>query len=73
MPELDGPTLYQELARRWPESPLRIIFITDSLFSPDYAQFLLGVGAPVLVKPIAACALWDRVEHQLGGRSERET
>ncbi len=50
MPELDGPTLYQNLERRSPKTPSDIIFITDSRHAPDYPSFLMEVGAPRLAK-----------------------
>ena len=51
MPELDGPGLYRELARRRPELITRIAFITGSAQSAGMEQFLEKTGAPILYKP----------------------
>ena len=51
MPELDGPGLYRELARRRPEMISRIAFVTGSAQSSGMEQFLEKTGAPILYKP----------------------
>jgi CheY-like chemotaxis protein len=51
MPELDGPGLYRELARRRPELISRIAFVTGSAQSAGMEQFLEKTGAPILYKP----------------------
>jgi len=51
MPELDGPGLYRELARRRPELISRIAFVTGSAQSSGMEQFLEKTGAPILYKP----------------------
>ncbi|MGH7415497.1 MAG: response regulator [Candidatus Rokuibacteriota bacterium] len=68
MPYLDGPTLYENLARRWPRALPGVVFVTDSAFSPEYSRFLMDVGVPLLVKPVSPTDLWDSVEHQLNRR-----
>jgi CheY-like chemotaxis protein len=68
MPDLNGPTLYEELARRSPRTLPRLIFITHSAFSPEYSKFLMEVGAPLLVKPVSPAKLWESVERLLARR-----
>lgn len=68
MPDLNGPTLYEELARHSPRTLPRLIFITQSAFSPEYSTFLMEVGAPLLVKPVSPAKLWDSVERLLARR-----
>lgn len=66
MTDLNGPTLYDELARRFPRVLPRVIFIAQSAFSPKYSTFLMEVGVPLLRKPVSPAALWDSVECLLG-------
>ena len=68
MPDLNGPTLYEELARRSPRTLPRLIFLTQSAFSPEYSRFLMEVGAPLLVKPVSPAKLWESVERLLARR-----
>jgi DNA-binding response OmpR family regulator len=68
MPDLNGPTLYEELARHSPRTLPRLIFITQSAFSPEYSTFLMEVGAPLLVKPVSPAKLWESVERLLARR-----
>jgi DNA-binding NtrC family response regulator len=68
MPDLNGPTLYEELARHSPRTLLRLIFITQSAFSPGYSKFLMQLGAPLLVKPVSPARLWESVERLLARR-----
>lgn len=51
MPELDGPGLYRELARRHPALVHRVIFLTGDTLSPAITAFLKEAGAPSLGKP----------------------
>ena len=51
MPELDGPNLYSQVARRWPTGPPHVLFVSGFGTSPEYDSFLKVVGAPVLAKP----------------------
>ena len=51
MPELDGPNLYSQVARRWPTGPPHVLFVSGFGASPEYDGFLKVVGAPVLAKP----------------------
>jgi DNA-binding response OmpR family regulator len=69
MPDLNGPSLYEELARHSFRTLPRLIFITQSPFSPEYSTFLMEVGAPLLVKPVSPAKLWESVERLLARRS----
>jgi CheY-like chemotaxis protein len=51
MPELDGPGLYRELARRYPGLRKRVIFFTGDMLNPTTAAFLEETGLPSLTKP----------------------
>lgn len=68
MPNLTGPALYEELTRHSPRPLPRVIFITQSAFSPEYSTFLMEVGVPLLVKPVSPAELWESVERQLAQR-----
>jgi len=54
MPDMDGPALYAELARRRPELLRRLIFVTGDTLGAGVAEFLLSAGAPVIEKPFSA-------------------
>ncbi len=51
MPELDGPGLYREVMRHYPEMTRRFIFITGSAPTSEVTKFLKQSGAPSLRKP----------------------
>ena len=53
MPELDGPGLYRELERRYPELTRRVLFLTGDTLGPDITEFLERTGARSLNKPFA--------------------
>jgi len=53
MPGLDGPSLYLELTRRWPDTRPHLLFISGFVDSPEYAGFLHGTKVQVLLKPFA--------------------
>jgi PAS domain S-box-containing protein len=53
MPELDGPGLYQELARRHPGLQQRIIFLTGDALSLQVQTFLEQTQEPSLSKPFS--------------------
>ena len=66
MPGLDGPSLYLELTRRFPDTCPHLLFISGFVDSPEYAGFLQGTQAQVLLKPFAVDDL-SRVVHGLLG------
>ena len=51
MPQLDGPGLYREVARRHPEMIRRMIFVTGDTLGPESADFLRKSAAPTFGKP----------------------
>ena len=51
MPELDGPGVYREVMRRYPEIARRFVFITGSAPTLEVTKFLKQTGAPSLSKP----------------------
>jgi CheY-like chemotaxis protein len=53
MPGLDGPSLYLEVTRRWPDGRPHLLFISGFIDSPEYAGFLHGTKVQVLLKPFA--------------------
>ena len=53
MPGLDGPSLYLELTRRWPDTRPHLLFISGFVDSPEYSGFLQGTQVQVLLKPFA--------------------
>ncbi len=52
MPELDGPGLYREVERRYPELRDRFIFVTGSSADEESQKFLEETMAPYLCKPV---------------------
>ena len=53
MPELDGPGLYREIARRDPTMSRRFIFLTGDTLRSDTRAFIEESGAPTIKKPFA--------------------
>jgi CheY-like chemotaxis protein len=51
MPELDGPALCAALETRWPLEMPALIFVTQPVFTPDLARFLMESAAPLLLWP----------------------
>jgi DNA-binding NarL/FixJ family response regulator len=66
MPDLNGPTLYEELTRYSPRALPRAIFIMQSAFSPAYSKFLMEVGVRLLVKPVSPARLLESVDRLAG-------
>jgi DNA-binding NtrC family response regulator len=65
MPGLDGPSLYLELTRRWPDTRPHLLFISGFVDSPEYVGFLQGTRVQVLLKPFAVDDLSRAVSHLL--------
>lgn len=63
MPSLDGPSLYLELSRRWPDSRPHLLFMSGFVDSPEYAGFLQEAKVPVLFKPFDL----DHLSHIVSG------
>ena len=53
MPQLDGPGLYREVARRYPQLLRRMIFVTGDTLGPESTEFLRQSAAPTFGKPFA--------------------
>jgi len=51
MPDLDGPGLYGEIERKYPNLLERVIFITGDTLSPGAKGFLAKAKRPVIEKP----------------------
>lgn len=66
MPGLDGPSLYLELTRRWPDTRPHLLFISGFVDSPEYSGFLQGTQVQVLLKPFAVDDLARAVYGLLG-------
>ena len=64
MPELNGPAFYQLLTESCGTVP-PVIFRIERGYTPEYANFLMRLAAPVLMKPAPAADLCLAVERQL--------
>ena len=51
MPDLDGPALYREIERRWPERAGRVVFVTGDTLGSTLREFVAESGRPVIEKP----------------------
>jgi PAS domain S-box-containing protein len=69
MPEIDGPGLYWELARRDRRLLDRMIFLTGDTLSPGTREFLEKTGVPCLSKPFALGDVRDIVQQVLQTQS----
>ena len=52
MPDVDGPTVYAELERSWPEMPERVVFCSGGAFTPRAKQFVEKARRPLVEKPL---------------------
>jgi len=64
MPGLNGPVFYQLLKESCRTAP-PVIFRIERGYTPEYANFLMRLAAPVLMKPAPAVDLCLAVERQL--------
>ena len=64
MPELDGPSLYGAVTRRWPAPP-PLLFLAGLGGTSDYDGFLKVIRAPVLPKPFTIRALRRAIKEML--------
>ena len=53
MPDLDGPSLYDELSGRWPQLQQRFAFVTGAPRDSTVARAVKETGRPVFHKPVA--------------------
>ena len=66
MPEMDGPTFYEQLVRLHPATKSRIAFVTGGAFRDPVRRFLEHIPNPVLHKPFTAGELGEVIERLLG-------
>ncbi|HET9924993.1 MAG TPA: response regulator [Methylomirabilota bacterium] len=57
MPELNGPAFYQVLKECCRGTTPPVIFSIERGYTPEYANFLMRLAAPVLMKPVPAADL----------------
>ena len=65
MPDLDGPSLYREVARCHPDLVRRVVFLTGDVLSPEATAFLEQAGAPTVGKPFALEELRGAIQRVL--------
>ncbi|MGH8314937.1 MAG: hybrid sensor histidine kinase/response regulator [Steroidobacterales bacterium] len=51
MPDIDGRTLYQEIAQRWPTRAGCVVFVTGDTLASTLRDFVSESGRPVIEKP----------------------
>ena len=51
MPDLDGQSLYREIAERWPERSAGVVFITGDTLAPALRKLAGENERPVILKP----------------------
>jgi PAS domain S-box-containing protein len=66
MPVLDGPGLYQAIARRHPDLVRRLMFITGDTLAPHVTTFLAQTPVNCIEKPLNPKAVQEAVERVLG-------
>ena len=65
MPGINGPAFYQVLKESCRGAIPRVMFSLHKGYTPEYANFLMRLAAPVLMKPIPAADLRQAVERAL--------
>jgi two-component system NtrC family sensor kinase len=65
MPELDGPSLYREVAQRHPDLLRRFIFVTGDSLSHETSEFLEQTGVVTFEKPFESEKLRKAVRQAL--------
>ncbi|HKW90257.1 MAG TPA: response regulator [Methylomirabilota bacterium] len=71
MPQMDGPTLYREIQRIYPEVASRIVFMSAHTNLEEYVPFIREVRAPILGKPFDMKELRETLARMLGPRGSR--
>lgn len=66
MPEMDGPTLFGEVQRRYPALCTRFVFLTGDALGAAM-EFVTQSGAPTLSKPFAAADVRGVVQRAFAG------
>jgi PAS domain S-box-containing protein len=67
MPVLDGPGLYQAVARQHPDLLRRLMFITGDTLAPHVTAFLSNTPVNCIEKPLNPKAVQEAVERALAG------
>lgn len=62
---LDGPGLYRQVVRRWPNERPRFLLVSSSLDASHYAPYLSLAHIPVLLKPFNGDHLRETVRRVL--------
>jgi CheY-like chemotaxis protein len=65
MPGINGPAFYQMLKEACRGTTTPDIFSLQRGYTPEYANFLMRLAAPVLMKPLPAAELRQAVERLL--------
>jgi len=65
MPGINGPAFYQMLKEACRGTTPPVIFLLQRGYTPEYANFLMRLAAPVLMKPLPAAELRQAVERLL--------
>jgi len=65
MPALNGPGLYREVLRRWPNHHPQVLFVSGFADTAAYAHFLNGVHVPVMCKPFKPEHLVETIRRML--------
>jgi CheY-like chemotaxis protein len=68
MPEIDGPTLYQEVLTRWPTAAGHVLFLSGAAEMPHYNHTVKALNVPVLYKPFTLDNLRAAVARVLATR-----
>jgi DNA-binding response OmpR family regulator len=68
MRDLNGPAFYQLLRECCRTSTPPVVFRIERGYTPEYANFLMRLAAPVLTRPVSAADLLVAVERQLPPR-----
>ena len=71
MPGLDGPGLYAEIERRFPDLRERIVFLTGDTMSAETREFLERTRAVSLGKPFLVTKVMQAITRALGGGRSR--
>ena len=65
MPGINGPAFYRMLKEACRGATPPVIFSLQRGYTPEYANFLMRLAAPVLMKPLPAADLRQAVERLL--------
>lgn len=69
MPEMDGASLYRELAKRPTHPSQKIIFLTGTAGTSEAHRLVQETGLPLLRKPFNIAELLEVVQKALGAAS----